>query len=60
MRREDFCARCLPRIKTQDMLVETAERGSKAGKRKEACSCAGLSGNGITFQQVNLADGAMR
>ena len=55
-----FCARCLPRIKTQDMLVETAERAVRQVKEKKPVDVPGSLQMEITFQQVNLADGAMR
>lgn len=55
-----FCARCLPRIKTQDMLVETAEKAvRRLGDKKPVIVPSPLEME-ITFQQVNLADGAMR
>ena len=55
-----FCARCLPRIKTQDMLVETAEKAVRQAKEKKPVAVPDSLEMEITFQQVNLADGAMR
>ena len=55
-----FCARCLPRIKTQDMLVETAESAVRRAKEKRPAAVPAPLVMEITFQQVNLADGAMR
>lgn len=55
-----FCARCLPRIKTQDLLVEAAEKAVRQAKEKKPVAVPSSPEMEITFQQVNLADGAMR
>lgn len=55
-----FCARCLPRIKTQDLLVEAAEKAVRQVKEKKPVAVPDSLEMEVTFQQVNLADGAMR
>lgn len=55
-----FCARCLPRIKTQDLLVEATEKAVRQAKEKKPVAVPSSPEMEITFQQVNLADGAMR
>lgn len=57
-----FCATCLPRAKTQQMLRDTAEKAVRAAaaKEKKPVTVPKKPEMEITFQQVNLADGAMR
>ena len=47
-------------VKTQDMLVETAEKAVRQAKEKKPVAVPDSLEMEITFQQVNLADGAMR
>lgn len=55
-----FCARCLPREQTQRMIRETAEKAVRLAGEKKPVAVPQNPRMEITFQQVNLADGAMR
>ena len=55
-----FSARCLPRALTQKSLTETAEKAVKNASKKIPVSVPSKLHMEIEFQQVNLADGAMR
>ena len=55
-----FCAKCLPREQTLKMIRETAEKAVKSAKQKKPVSVPKNPRMEVTFQQVNLADGAMR
>lgn len=55
-----FCATCLPMALTREMLEETAEKAVRLAKEKKPVKVADTLEMEITFQQVNLADGAMR
>ena len=55
-----FCARCLPRTQTQKMLRDTAEKAVRAAKSRKPVAVPEKPEMEVTFQQVNLADGAMR
>ena len=55
-----FCARCLPRTQTQKMLRDTAEKAVRAAKSRKLVAVPEKPEMEVTFQQVNLADGAMR
>lgn len=55
-----FCATCLPRAQTQEMLRATAEKAVRAIGEKKPVAVPKNPEMEITFQQVNLADGAMR
>lgn len=55
-----FCARCLPRVDTQRMLEDAGEKVVKNINDFEVMELPEKFYMEITFQQVNLADGAMR
>ncbi len=55
-----FCANCLPRTTTQRMLRDTAEKAVRAAKERKPVAVPANPEMKVTFQQVNLADGAMR
>lgn len=55
-----FCAKCLPRTQTQEMIRQGAEQAVKMAKEKKPVAVPESLTMEITFQQVNLADGAMR
>ncbi len=55
-----FCAKCLPRKKTQEMLRDVASKAVMLAEKKAPVDVPKNLELQITFQQVNLADGAMR
>ena len=55
-----FSARCLPREETQRALMETAEKAVSNCRAMKPVSVPKTLSMEITFQQVNMADGAMR
>ena len=55
-----FCADCLPREKTQKMLEEASEKAVRNIDKATLVSLPEEYNMEVTFQQVNLADGAMR
>ncbi len=55
-----FCATCLPREVSQKMLEEAAFKAVKNIAKITPVEVPEVINMEITFQQVNLADGAMR
>lgn len=55
-----FCARCLPRSRTQKMLRDTAEKAVRTAKERKPVEVPVSPEIQVSFQKVNFADGAMR